>query len=64
MRNTGTIILGAYMLVLLAALVFGPLIILHGYRAWWLVTFYAVAASAAIGGSISRYRIVRRSRKS
>jgi len=63
-RNTGTIILSAYIAVLMAALLLGPLIVLHGYRAWWLVTFYAVLASAAIGGSISRYRMVRRNRKS
>jgi hypothetical protein len=42
----------------------GPLILLHGYRAWWLDVFYAVLVSAAIGGSISRYRMVRRNRKS
>jgi hypothetical protein len=54
-RSAGTIILSAYIAVLLAALFFGPLIILHGYRAWWLVTFYAVAVCAYVGGSISRY---------
>ena len=60
----GKTILGAYILVLLAALALGPLIVLHGYRAWWLVTFYAVIACAYIGGSISRYRTVRQNRKS
>ena len=64
MRITGTIIASAYIAVILAALVLGPLIILHGYHAWWLVTFYAVVAIAIIGGSISRYRMVRRNRKS
>jgi uncharacterized membrane protein len=63
-RNTGTIILNAYIAVLLAALVLGPLVILHGYRAWWLVTFYALAGIGYIGGSISRYRMGRRNRKS
>ena len=60
MRTTGTIIASAYIAVILAALVLGPLIILHGYRAWWLVTFYAGAAIAITGGIISRHRIVRR----
>ena len=63
-RTTGTIIASAYIAVILAALVLGPLIILHGYRAWWLVTFYAGAAIAITGGIISRSRIVRRNRKS
>ena len=55
-RIIGTIIASAYIAVILAALVLGPLVILHGYRAWWLVTFYAVVAVAVIGGLISRYR--------
>lgn len=54
-----SIISGAYMAVWLAALVFGPLIFLHGYRAWWVVTYYAVLAGAVIGGTISSYRTVR-----
>ena len=54
MRAIGTIIASAYIAVILAALVLGPLVILHGYRAWWLVTFYAGAAVAIIGGIISR----------
>ena len=64
MRTTGTIILSAYIAAIMVALFLGPLIILHGYRAWWLVTFDAVAASAAIGGIISHYRMVWRGRKS
>jgi hypothetical protein len=59
-----TIIASAYIAVILAALVLGPLILLHGYRQWWLVTVYAGAAIAITGGSISRYRIGRRNRKS
>ena len=56
MRTTGTIIASAYIAVILAALVLGPLVLLHGYRAWWLVIFYAGAAIAIIGGIISRDR--------
>ena len=56
MRTTGTIIAGAYIAVILAALVLGPLVLLHGYRAWWLVIFYAGTAVAIIGGIISRGR--------
>lgn len=63
MRTTGTIILNAYIAVILVALVWFPLIVLHGYREWWLVTFYAVVATATIGGIASHYRMVWRSRK-
>jgi hypothetical protein len=55
-RTTGTIIASAYIAVILAALVLGPLVLLHGYRAWWLVIFYAGTAVAVIGGIISRSR--------
>ena len=64
MRTTGTIIASAYIAVILAALVLGPLVILHGYRAWWLVTFYAGAAIAILGGIISRHRILAAQRRS
>ncbi|WP_300606765.1 hypothetical protein [Trebonia sp.] len=64
MRTTGTIILNAYIAVILAALVWGPLIVLHGYREWWLVTFYAVVAVGTIAGIISHYRVALRSSKS
>ena len=40
-------------------LALGPLVILHGYRAWWLDIFYAVIAIATIGGIISHYRTAR-----
>lgn len=60
-RKVGTVTLDAYVAVLLAALFLGPLIILHGYRAWWLDTFYAVVVIATIGGIISHYRIGNRS---
>ena len=56
-------IITAYALAILAVMVWGPLIALHGYRQWWVVLFYAIAASAAICGIISRYRIIRRDRK-
>jgi hypothetical protein len=60
--SVGKIILGAYIVVLLAALLLGPLIVLHGYRAWWLDIFYAMIVGGYIGGSISRYGIGRRNR--
>ena len=53
--NAGKIILNAYIAVLLAALLLGPLVVLHGYRAWWLDIFYAMIAAGYIGGIISRY---------
>jgi hypothetical protein len=52
-----------YMAVLLVVFILGPLIALHGYRVWWVVTFYALFAVATAGGSISRYRLVRRNPK-
>jgi hypothetical protein len=54
-RVIGIAIAGAYVTVILAALVLGPLILLHGYRQWWVVTFYAVVAVGVFGGSISRF---------
>jgi hypothetical protein len=54
--RTGTIIASAYITVILAALVLGPLVLLHGYRAWWLVIFYAGTAIAITGGIISHGR--------
>ena len=62
-RNPGTIILNAYIAVLMAALILGPLVVLHGYRAWWLVTFYALGFCAFIGGGISRYSGAGRNRR-
>jgi hypothetical protein len=49
-------IFGAYVTVCTAAMILGPLILLHGYRAWWLDVAYAVLACAAIGGNISHFR--------
>jgi hypothetical protein len=54
-KNAGSIILSAYITILMAALILGPLVILKGYRAWWLVAFYAVLAVATIGGTIGHY---------
>ena len=55
-RTIGTIIASAYVGVILAALLLGPLVLLHGYRAWWLVIFYAGMAIAIIGGIIGHGR--------
>ena len=55
MRTAGTIILTAYIAIIMVALFLGPLILLHGYREWWLVTFDVVFACAFIGGSIRHY---------
>jgi hypothetical protein len=56
------IITTGYIAALVAILVWFPLVAIHGYRQWWVVTFYAVAAAAMIGGDITR--IVARNRKS
>ena len=62
--KAGTIVLAGYIAVLMAALTLGPLVVLHGYRAWWLDVFYAGAFSAYIGGIISHSSMVwRRTRK-
>jgi general stress protein CsbA len=62
--TTKTIISSAYIAVILVAIVWAPLIALHGYRSWFVVTVYAGVAIAIIGGLISHYRIARRNRKS
>ena len=41
-----------YVLVLGVLIVYGSLILLHGYRQWWVVTFFALAAVGVLGGSI------------
>lgn len=41
-----------YFLVLGILFVGGGLITLHGYRQWWALTFYSVAAVGILGGSI------------
>lgn len=64
MGTIKNIFLSAYFAACVAVLIWGPLIVIHGYRQWWLVRLYAVMAVAAIAGSISHYRIRRRNRKS
>ena len=59
MRIIRAFIFGAYIAVCVAGMVLGPLIVLHGYRAWWLDTVYAVLACVVIGGNISHYRVAR-----
>jgi hypothetical protein len=54
-RVIGTTITGAYVTVILAALILGPLVLMHGYRVWWVVTVYAVLAVGSIGGIASHY---------
>jgi hypothetical protein len=63
-RTIRIFIFSAYMTVCVAALILGPLIILHGYRAWWVDTFYGALGIAAIGGNISHYRTARRNNHS
>jgi hypothetical protein len=62
-KNITTVISDAYMAVILVVFVLGPLVLLHGYRQWWVVTFYALFAIATVGGSIGRYRLVRRNKR-
>jgi hypothetical protein len=62
--RAGNIILSAYIAVLMAALILGPLVILHGYRAWWLSTFYALGFIAAIGGGVGHFRTARQAKSS
>lgn len=60
MRIIRKTIFGAYMAVCLAALILGPLVLLHGYRAWWLDIGFGVLAVAAIGGNVAHYRVAPR----
>jgi hypothetical protein len=55
--------ISAYFAAWLAASVVVPLYVWHGYRQWWLVTFYAILVATAAAGSISHYRTARRNRK-
>jgi hypothetical protein len=59
-RTIRATIFAAYMTVWIVALTLGPLIVLHGYRAWWLDVPDGVLACAAIGGVIAHYRTARR----
>jgi len=53
-------IFSLYMTVCLLALILGPLIVLHGYRAWWLDIPFGVLGVAAILGNVAHYRTARR----
>lgn len=64
MRTTGTIVMNAYAALILAILVLGPLILMHGYRVWWVDIIYAAFAIGTVGGIFSHYRMVGRNRKS
>lgn len=64
MRTTRTIIVNAYAALILAILVLGPLVFMHGYRSWLVDLFYATAAVGTIAGIISRYRMAWRNGKS
>jgi uncharacterized membrane protein YphA (DoxX/SURF4 family) len=52
----GTIIIGAYIVVIVVAIVLGPLVVLRGYRTWWVALFYAIFLGAAVFGTINHYR--------
>lgn len=52
-----TTLAGAYVVLILFLFIYGPLVLLHGYRQWWVVTFYAILAAGSIGGSISHLRL-------
>jgi Cu/Ag efflux pump CusA len=58
------IFMSAYFAACMAAVVYVPLFVLHGYRHWWLDALYALMAVTAAAGSISHYRTERRNRKS
>ncbi len=53
-------IFSAYMTVCIVALILVPLVVLHGYRAWWLDTAFGALGVGAIGGNIAHYRVARR----
>jgi len=56
MRIIRAAIFSVYFTIWLVALILGPLVVLHGYRAWWLDVPFAVLGIAAIGGNIAHYR--------
>jgi hypothetical protein len=62
--STPNVIIGAYITAIVAVFLVYPLVVMHGYRTWWVVLFYAIFVGAAIGGSVSHYRIVRRNMRS
>lgn len=64
MDRIKNIFISVYFAACLAAFTWVPLVMMHGYRQWWLVTLYALMAVTAAAGSINHYRIGRRNRKS
>ena len=60
MRIIRVTIFSAYMTVCILGMILGPLIVLHGYRAWWLDIAFGVLGIAAIGGNIAHYSAARR----
>jgi hypothetical protein len=58
--STQNVVIGAYVTAIVAVFLVYPLVVMRGYRTWWVVLFYAIFVGAAIGGSISHYRIARR----
>jgi hypothetical protein len=64
MGSIKNVFLSVYFAAWLAAFVWVPLAVMHGYRQWWLVALYALLAVTAAAGSISHYRTERRNRKS
>ena len=60
MRIIRATIFSAYMTVCIVAVTLGPLIVLHGYRVWWLDVADGALACALIGGNIAHYRTTRR----
>jgi hypothetical protein len=62
-KTTGTIIMNAYAALILAVLVLGPLVLLHGYRQGWVLIIYSAAGVGTIGGIVSHFRMVWRNRK-
>ena len=60
MRIIRAAIFSVYFTIWLVALILGPLVVLHGYRAWWLDIAFGVLGIAVIGGNIAHYRGARR----
>jgi hypothetical protein len=58
-RSTGQIITGIYIAVIVALIIWFPLITLHGYRVWWVDVFYGTFALSVVSGSISHYLTAR-----
>lgn len=61
MRIIRVTIFSLYMTVCLAGIILGPLIVLHGYRAWWLDIAFGVLGIAVIAGNLAHYTRARSS---